>query len=91
MLRTYKAVIKDNCVIWDNDVHEEIDSYSPVPVYITLLEEPKPIDKSEQGRRMVSALNKLVRSKAFGDVDDPVTFIREMRQERELPGRQDAD
>ena len=91
MLRTYKAIIRNNCVEWDNDIHEIINSDNPVSVYITILDEPKPDINVERGKCMVSALNKLVKKKAFGDVDDPVEFIREMRQERELPGRQDAD
>ena len=91
MLRTYKAIIRNNYVEWDNDIHEIINSDNPVSVYITILDEPKPDNNVERGKCMVSPLNKLVKMKAFGDVDDPVEFIREMRQERELPGRQDAD
>lgn len=91
MLKTYKATIKNNFVEWDNGVDEIINSDSAVPVIITILDEPLPDDKIYRGKCMVSALNMLVKLKAFSDVDDPVKMIREMRQERSLPGREDAN
>lgn len=91
MLRTYKATLKNNHIEWDNDIDEVINSDSAVPVFITILDEPLPDDTIYRGKSMVSALNMLVKLKAFRDVDDPVELIREMRQDRELPGRQDAD
>jgi hypothetical protein len=36
-------------------------------------------------------LNELVKLKAFSEVGDPFEFIREMRQDRPFPGREDAD
>jgi len=30
MLRTYKAIIRNNYVEWDNDIHEVINSDNPV-------------------------------------------------------------
>ena len=92
MLRTYKAILKDNYVKWDSDVNGRINSDSAVPVHITLLDESvTPVDIACRGKRMVSALNKLAEIHAFADIADPVTWEREIRQERRLPGRHDAD
>ncbi|NLL10292.1 MAG: hypothetical protein GX268_05270 [Methanomicrobiales archaeon] len=91
MLRTYKATIKNNHIEWDNDTNEVINSDSAVPVFITILDEPLPDDKKNRGKGMVSALNEVVKLKAFSEVGDPVEFIREMRQDRPFPGREDAD
>ena len=81
MLRTYKAIIRNNYVEWDTDIHEILNSDSPVSVYITILDEPKPDNNVERGKYMVSALNTLVKIKAFDNVDNPAQFIQEMRQE----------
>lgn len=91
MLRTYKATIKNNYIEWDNNRNEIINSDSPVPVYITILDESEPENITDRGRSMVSALNMLVKLHAYEDVNDPVELIRSIRKERNLPGREDAD
>ena len=40
---------------------------------------------------MVSALNKLAEIHAFADIADPETWEREIRLDRQLPGRHDAN
>ena len=92
MLRTYKAILKDNCVEWDNDANGRISKGIAVPVHITLLDESgTPEDIACRGKRMVSALNKLAEIHAFADIADPETWEREIRLDRQLPGRHDAD
>jgi hypothetical protein len=92
MLRTYKAILKDNCVEWVGEVNGRISKGSAVPVHISLLDESvTPEDIAYRGKRMVSALNKLAEVHAFADIADPGTWEREIRLDRQLPGRHDAD
>ncbi len=91
MLRTYKATIRNNQVQWENTSNELIKSDHPVPVLITLLDESFSEDKNERCRNIGMALNSLVQIHAFAHVKDPVSWQRESRQERRIPGREDAD
>ena len=92
MLRTFRALIKDNYVEWDSDANEQITTNSPVSVFITVLDNSIASDDiSCRGKRMASALNQLAKIRIFRDIGDPVTWQREVRQDRQLPGRHDAD
>ncbi len=91
MLRTFKATIKNNHVEWDKDIQGQINSESPIPVYITLLDESEQNDIEYQGKCMILALNQLVNINACTDITDPANWEREIRRERQLPGRQDVD
>jgi len=61
----------------------------PLRVHVTVLEEES--ERKEQGPRMADALAKLAESGAFGEVEDPSEWQREIRQERPLPGRKVSD
>jgi hypothetical protein len=104
MLRTFRARIKDNYVEWDNDTERLIPKHSPVPVLITIVddlippvEDPSVEDPSiednqgQRGKQMAAALNTLSKMNVFGEIDDPVTWQRHIRQDRRLPGRHDTD
>ena len=45
-------------------------------------------EKKERGQRMAEILEKLARSQAFAGID-PVAWQRDVRQDRELPGRKE--
>lgn len=85
MLRTYKAVLRGDRVEW-------IDSppapARPTPVHITLLED-EPAELAVRGREMAAALEVLAQSGGLAGIGDPVSWQREVRQERILPGRED--
>lgn len=92
MFRTYKAIIKDNFVEWESDVNGQINPDSAVHVFITVLDDTVPPDDIvHRGKCMISALNQLVKIHAFEDIADPALWEREIRQERQLPGRHNAD
>lgn len=94
MLRTFRARIKDNYVEWDNDADRHIPKNSPVPVYITILDDQLRFDEEEticQGKQMAAALNELAKLSVFREINDPVSWQRTIRQDRQLPGRHDAD
>lgn len=45
------------------------------------------VDEKERGRRLAEALRNLQAANPFKDIADPVSWQREIRQDRPLPGR----
>ncbi len=89
MLNTYKAVLKGSRLEWRGSAPPEVSTEQGVPVEVTVLrgERLSASRASDAGKRMASALQKLAASGAVADIEDPVAWQREMRQDRRLPGR----
>jgi len=85
MLRTYKAILRDNQVEW---LEQPPEKSGTIQVYITVLEEPAPEPLPQRGRMMAEALAELARRGTFADISDPVAWQRELRSERALPDRE---
>ena len=85
MPRTYKAVLHGDHVEW---IDAPPTGSQSVPVQITVLEGVPLISASERGRRMADALEQLARRSAFVEIEDPVAWQREVRQDRALPERE---
>lgn len=86
MLRTYKAILKDNHLEWIDEKNVFMGN-QPILVYVTLLEDesiPKPTFSSQAA---VDALQAIADNGGPG-IDDPAAWQREMRQERALPFRE---
>jgi hypothetical protein len=86
MLITYKAILRGNQLEWTESVPEHLER--EVAVHVTILDEPVPPAKLEQGRRMAAALEQLAAMNALSEITDPVAWEREMRQDRVLVGRE---
>ena len=81
--RTYEAVLHGKRVEWLNgkpEASHELEVSVKVPIMRW---------KSEAERKAAlrDALDKLSRSGAFADIEDPVAWQREIRKDRQLPGR----
>lgn len=88
MLRTYKAVLHGDVVEWSDEVPDLTATGHAIPVYVTILDEAMyPALPSAGGQQMAAALERLATAHAVGSIPDPVSWQREMRQERDLPGR----
>lgn len=89
MLPTYKAILRGNYLEWRGNVSEHVPLDRAVAVYVTILDEPV-IDTAvgNQGQRMAAALEQLAEMHALPDIGDPLVWEREMRRDRELPGRE---
>jgi hypothetical protein len=85
VLRTYKAILRDNQVEWLEQPPEKADA---VEVYITVLEEPGLESPPKRGRLMAETLAELARRGTFAEITDPVAWQRELRSERVLPDRE---
>jgi len=90
MLRTFKATLRGDSLKWEDDAGQNLRSDRPVQVLVTILEEQleeQPIAETNgRGQRMAAALEKLSQAQAFAGID-PVVWQRDVRQDRQLPLR----
>ncbi len=89
MMNTYRAVLKGNHLEWRGDSPPEITTGHAVDVEVTVSPGPRHGGGSttDAGERMAAALEQLAASDAVTEIVDPVTWQREMRRDRRLPGR----
>lgn len=83
MLRTYEGILKGDRVEWTGEAPLRDQA---LRVHITVLDEGT--EKGDRGKRMAEALAALAEEGTFDDIDDPVEWQRNLRQERTLPHRQ---
>ncbi len=88
MLTTYKATLKGNRLEWNEDIPKQITPEKAIAVYVTILDEP--VDQTAevaQGERMAAALKQLATMDSLKELNNPVAWQREIRQDRNLPDR----
>ncbi len=89
MLVTYKAILKNNRLEWRDTVPDQLLPDQAVAVHVTILDEPViPPTNASRGQRMAAALEKLAAALSLEGISDPVTWEREIRQDRVLPDRE---
>lgn len=86
MLQTFRATLRGDSLEWAEEAQRLLRDDRPVQVLVTILEESVQNTKSGRGRRMAEALEKLAQAKAFAGID-PMAWQQDVRQDRELPGR----
>lgn len=86
MLQTFKATLKGDSLEWAEKVRGNLRGDTPVQVLVTILEEEPSLETKGRGQRMAAALEKLAQAQAFAGID-PVVWQQNVRQDRELPGR----
>lgn len=89
MPNTYRAVLQGSHLEWREESPPEISSERGVPVEVTVLRDERfsASPAPDAGERMAAALEKLAASNAVADIEDPVEWQREIRQDRPMPGR----
>lgn len=83
---TYRAIIRGDRIEWEDQ--SPARSEKPLAVEVTVLE---PVDSptSESRKAAAEALERLAkRGTAFAEIEDPVAWQREIRNDRPLPGRE---
>jgi hypothetical protein len=90
VLTTYRAILRGNYLHWRNNMSIPVPPDRAVEVYVTVLEETvTPTASPEsQGQRMAAALEQLVQLHTCTAIADPVAWERQLRRERNLPGRE---
>jgi len=85
MLRTFEAILKGNSLEWSNDAPNQ--SERPVKVYVTFFEEDSSLNTNIRRQKIGEILQKLAATNALASVSNPVEWQRELRQDRQLPNR----
>ena len=86
MLQTYKALLKGDRLEWIGSIPKEAAKASTL-VSVTILREETRPDTERAGPKMARALEELALSDPPTQIKDPVEWQREIRRDRELPGR----
>ncbi len=87
MLEKYRATIHGNTIVWNGEVPEPLnDTNTSVEVSVEILS-PKPEPRKPNGAKMVEALEKLSALGGVKSIPDPDAWLREIRRDRPLPGR----
>ena len=88
MLQSYQAVLIGNRLKWIGDV-PEYESKRPIDVHVRFLEERVLPRDASRGREMAEILEQLAQSASVIRITDPISWQREVRKDRPLPGRED--
>lgn len=94
MLDTYKAILKGNTVIWEDDHPAMTLRDQEVEILVTLLWKIRtPVDHHRQrGEKMARCLEKLANTGGIHGIPDPIVWQRELRKDREIhPEYRDVD
>lgn len=85
MVKSFKAILKNNSIQW-LDPQPEIDFDRSVEVQITVSEEHLIPKTQSDGQAMAAALNKIAKNNNFAKINSQ-EWQKEMRQDRPLPNR----
>jgi hypothetical protein len=88
VLTTLKATVEGDKLRWQESPDGLLPANRPVPVLVTILNGKGEASAAEQGRRRVTVLQKLAALNALSKIPDPAKWQREIRDDRELPGRE---
>jgi hypothetical protein len=88
MRHTYEGILKDDRIEWIGDTPSPSRT---LRVRVTIVDDATVDDEEQTGRggRMADALKRLARTNPFGEVEDPVAWQRQIREDRSLPDREE--
>jgi hypothetical protein len=84
-MRTYTALLRGDRLEWLGEAPES-QTDAPLRVHVTIIEPV--VEGHARGPAMAALLEKLAARGTFAAIPDPVTWQRELRQDRALPGRE---
>ena len=87
MLEKYRATIHGNTIVWDGNVPDDVANKDSVDVYVTVVDKPA-AGKVPNGARVAAALQKIADHGGVKSFPDPDKWLREIRKDRPLPGRE---
>ncbi|MEX2139695.1 MAG: hypothetical protein WD894_10565 [Pirellulales bacterium] len=87
MLNSYEAILQDNRIEWSGNSPPDLKPDRAVRVQVTLLDTLPSRAVTSQGHLMAAALERLAATNGSRELPDGVTWEREIRQDRPLPGR----
>lgn len=87
MKQTYRAVLKGNRLEWIGKAPDYPED-QPMNVEVTIVTEGYPSEEISRGPQMATILEQLAETGVFSEITDPVSWQREIRKDRVLPGRE---
>jgi hypothetical protein len=86
---TFRAILKGDRLQWSEGRPPEITGDRAVSVDVTILDDQRfsASRYADTGEKMAAFLEKLAASQATKDLEDPVSWQRQVRSDRPLPGR----
>jgi hypothetical protein len=86
-MHTYQALLHGDRLEWLGEAPEP-QTDAPLRVHVTVLEQEPLAAGQARGHAMAALLEKLAERRTFSAITDPGRWQRELRQDRELPGRE---
>ncbi len=86
MLEKYRATIHGNVIEWDGEAPKSLGKDASIKVDVMVVS-PKPKLKKPNGKRAAEALQKIADRGGVKSIPDPDKWLREIRKDRPLPGR----
>ena len=84
MTQTYRAILKDNQVTW---VGDRPDLGEAEEVDIVVVRSSRSHSQTERQQKLATILAQLAKARPFREIQDPVAWQQEQRQDRALPFR----
>ena len=88
MQTSYTAVICDGRIEWTSDPPPALRSGQPVQVRVTFPDPPVAPQRGD-GKRVAEILQRIADAGGIASIPDPDAWLREQRQDRPLPGREE--
>ena len=88
MQTTYQAILRGDRLEWSSDA-PDVAPNQALTVTVTIIETASVPAKPAQGARMAAMLAQLATLETRSEIDDPLAWERDIRQDRQLPGRDD--
>jgi hypothetical protein len=88
MQRTYRALLRGDRIEWKGQT-PSCEKDRPLEVEVTVLDDEPARKTGSRGEEMAAILEELAGMGAFSEIEDPVSWQRNTREDRTLPGRQD--
>lgn len=86
-MEMHRAKIHGNTIEWSGDEPEKVKVSDSVDVYVTFVEDA-PVQSEPNGKLAVEILKRIADRGGIPSIPDPVSWQREIRKDRPLPGRE---
>lgn len=84
MSNIYRAILTGDRLQWAGDAPDVLRQGHSIPVYVTIPSQASDVADSERGTRMAAILEQIANLPAAVQIEDPVAWQRELREERSL-------
>jgi hypothetical protein len=88
MLQTYSAILKNNQLHWTEEEPVTSAEGHALSVLVTIVDETIQPTTEHHRQKIVQVLNRLAARNSLAEINDPVAWQKDLREDRTLPGRE---